>query len=176
MKKLLMAVLSILILMSQAMAGHEASLKQAFDELPLFLQTSMPPSKPPSHNPSARRLCSRRPRPSVASIADIFVGSLVLASFCHEHSPGRRGLSTISYSPSDQNLQRFRSKGTTGRRGLPPRRQPEYSSSRFHLSQPKRLISNGLASEFMNCFVRIDGLHWRAGDVNPLMNYVRTKL
>ncbi|KAJ5474576.1 hypothetical protein N7475_004142 [Penicillium sp. IBT 31633x] len=105
----------------------------------------MPPSKPPSHNPSARRLCPRRPRPSVASIADIFVGSLVLASFCHEHSPGRRGLSTMSYSPSDQNLQRFRSKGATGRRGLPPRRQPEYSSSRFHLSQPKRLISNGLA-------------------------------
>lgn len=38
MKKLLMIVLSILILMSQAMAGHEASLKQAFDELSYSLQ------------------------------------------------------------------------------------------------------------------------------------------
>ncbi|CAG8883760.1 unnamed protein product [Penicillium nalgiovense] len=119
--------------------------KQALDELPLFRQTSMPPSKPPSHTSSVRRLCTRRPRPSVASIADIFVGSLVLASFCHEHSPNRRGLSTVAWSASDHNLQKFQSKGANGRRQLPPRRQPEYSNSRFHLSQPKRLISNGLA-------------------------------
>ncbi|KAJ5402700.1 uncharacterized protein N7487_008596 [Penicillium crustosum] len=119
--------------------------KQALDELPLFRQTSMPPSKPPSHTSSVRRLCSRRPRPSVASIADIFVGSLVLASFCHEHSPNRRGLSTVAWSASDYNLRKFQGKGATGRRQLPPRRQAEYSSSRFHLSQPKRLISNGLA-------------------------------
>ncbi|KAF7521377.1 hypothetical protein PCG10_008313 [Penicillium crustosum] len=119
--------------------------KQALDELPLFRQTSMPPSKPPSHTSSVRRLCSRRPRPSVASIADIFVGSLVLASFCHEHSPNRRGLSTVAWSAPDYNLRKFQGKGATGRRQLPPRRQAEYSSSRFHLSQPKRLISNGLA-------------------------------
>ena len=105
----------------------------------------MPPSKPPSHTSSVRRLCSRRPRPSVASIADIFVGSLVLASFCHEHSPNRRGLSTVAWSAPDYNLRKFQGKGATGRRQLPPRRQAEYSSSRFHLSQPKRLISNGLA-------------------------------
>ena len=120
--------------------------KQALDELPLFRQTSMPPSNPPYHASSVRRLCPRRPRPSVASIADIFVGSLILASFCHEHSPNRRGLSTVAWRTSDHNLQKFQSKGATGRRQLPPRRQqPEYSSSRFHLSQPKRLISNGLA-------------------------------
>ncbi|KAJ5968617.1 hypothetical protein N7501_004865 [Penicillium viridicatum] len=119
--------------------------KQALDELPLLRQTSMPPSKPPSHTSSVRRLCPRRPRPSVASIADIFVGSLVLASFCHEHSPNRRGLSTVAWSASDHNLRKFQGKGATDRRQLPPRRQPEYSSSRFHLSQPKRLISNGLA-------------------------------
>lgn len=118
--------------------------KQALDELPLFRQTSMPPSKPISHTSSVRRLCPRRPRPSVASIADIFVGSLVLASFCHEHSPNRRGLSTVAWSASDHNLRKFQGKGGTDRRQLPPRRQPEYSSSRFHLSQPKRLISNGL--------------------------------
>ncbi|CAI7657324.1 unnamed protein product [Penicillium palitans] len=92
----------------------------------------MPPSKPPSHTSSVRRLCPRRPRPSVASIADIFVGSLVLASFCHEHSPNRRGLSTVAWSASDHNLRKFQGKGATGRRQLPPRRQPE-------------LISNGLA-------------------------------
>ncbi|KAJ5931553.1 hypothetical protein N7516_006042 [Penicillium verrucosum] len=105
----------------------------------------MPPSKPPSHTSSVRRLCPRRPRPSVASIADIFVGSLVLASFCHEHSPNRRGLSTVAWSASDHSLRKFQGKGATGRRQLPPRRQPEYSSSRFQLSQPKRWISNGLA-------------------------------
>ncbi|CAI7668137.1 unnamed protein product [Penicillium viridicatum] len=121
--------------------------KQALDELPLLRQTSMPPSKPPSHTSSVRRLCPRRPRPSVASIADIFVGSLVLASFCHEHSPNRRGLSTVAWSASDHNLRKFQGKGATSRRQLPPRR-PEYSSSRFHLSQPKRLISNGLAQEY----------------------------
>ncbi|KAJ5258995.1 hypothetical protein N7505_000504 [Penicillium chrysogenum] len=119
--------------------------KQALDELPLFRQTSMSPSKPPPHTSSVRRLCTRRPRPSVASIADIFVGSLVLASFCHEHSPNRRGLSTVAWNSSDHNLQKFQTKGANGRRQLPPRRQPEYSNSRFHLSQPRRLISNGLA-------------------------------
>lgn len=119
--------------------------KQALDELPLFRQTSMPPSKPPSHTSSVRRLCPRRPRPSVASIADIFVGSLVLASFCHEHSPNRRGFSTVAWGASDHNLQKFQSKGTTSRRQLPPQRPPEYSSSRFYLSQSKRFISNGLA-------------------------------
>ncbi|EKV19698.1 Pentatricopeptide repeat protein [Penicillium digitatum] len=105
----------------------------------------MPPSKPPSHTSSVRRLCPRRPRPSVASIADIFVGSLVLASFCHEHSPNRRGFSTVAWGASDHNLQKFQSKGTTSRRQLPPQRPPEYSSSRFYLSQSKRFISNGLA-------------------------------
>ncbi|KAG0156887.1 hypothetical protein PDIDSM_4070 [Penicillium digitatum] len=119
--------------------------KQALDELPPFRQTSMPPSKPPSHTSSVRRLCPRRPRPSVASIADIFVGSLVLASFCHEHSPNRRGFSTVAWGASDHNLQKFQSKGTTSRRQLPPQRPPEYSSSRFYLSQSKRFISNGLA-------------------------------
>ncbi|KAJ5570950.1 hypothetical protein N7535_004610 [Penicillium sp. DV-2018c] len=111
--------------------------KQALDELPLFRQPSMPPPK--------TSLYSRRPRPSVASIADIFVGSLVLASFCHEHSPNRRGLSTLAWASTDHKLQKFRGKGTASRRVLPPRRQSEYSSSNLHLSRPRRLISSGLA-------------------------------
>ncbi|KAJ6094890.1 hypothetical protein N7467_002403 [Penicillium canescens] len=101
-------------------------------------------SSTPSSRNSVRRICSRRPRPSVASIADIFVGSLVLASFCHEHSPRRRGFATISWSPSYRNLQSIRGKGMTSR-GQLSQIQPEYSSSRLQLSQPKRLISNGLA-------------------------------
>ncbi|KAJ5326036.1 hypothetical protein MYU51_000803 [Penicillium brevicompactum] len=104
----------------------------------------MPPSNPSLHNRSVRRLCSRRPRPSVASIADIFVGSLVLASFCHEHSPSRRGISTVSWSPSDRNLQRFRSKGAPCRRQL-SRHPPEHSISSLNPSQPKRWINHGLA-------------------------------
>ncbi|KAL4921245.1 hypothetical protein BDW62DRAFT_175270 [Aspergillus aurantiobrunneus] len=39
---------------------------------------------------------SRRSRPVATSIADIFVRSLVMAGYCHEHSPPSRGLSTMS--------------------------------------------------------------------------------
>jgi hypothetical protein len=116
--------------------------RQALDELPL---SRNPMSTNPSSRNSVRRICSRRPRPSVASIADIFIGSLVLASFCHEHTPRRRGIATIAWSSSDRDLQSFRGKGVTSR-GQLPRSQPEYSRSRFQLSQPTtRLISNGLA-------------------------------
>lgn len=104
----------------------------------------MPSSNHPLHNRSVRRLCPRRSRPSVASIADIFVGSLVLASFCHEHSPSRRGISTVSSGSSDRTLQRFRSKGALCRQQL-SRHPPEYSKPSLNPSQPKRLISHGLA-------------------------------
>ncbi|KAL3468321.1 hypothetical protein BJX64DRAFT_245580 [Aspergillus heterothallicus] len=39
---------------------------------------------------------SRRARPGATSIADIFVQSLVVAGYCHEHSPHSRGLTTLS--------------------------------------------------------------------------------
>ncbi|CAG7985521.1 unnamed protein product [Penicillium olsonii] len=118
--------------------------KQALDGLPSTREPSMPPSTSPPHRNSARRLCPRRPRPSVASIADIFVGSLVLASFCNEHSPSRRGISTASWSPSDRNLHRFRTQGAPGRR-QPSRQPPEYSRPSLNPSQPQRWISHGLA-------------------------------
>ncbi|KAL4878540.1 hypothetical protein BJY04DRAFT_195594 [Aspergillus karnatakaensis] len=48
-------------------------------------------------NSSVRRLSSPgRARPVATSIADIFVRSLVLAGYCHEHLPRSRGLSTTS--------------------------------------------------------------------------------
>ncbi|CAG8077995.1 unnamed protein product [Penicillium salamii] len=118
--------------------------KQALDELPFSRNPSMPHSNSPPHNHSARRLCPRRPRPSVASIADIFVGSLLLASFCHEHSPSRRGISTVSWTPSGRNSHSFRTQGAPCRRQQ-SRRPPEYSRPSLNLSQHQRWISHGLA-------------------------------
>ncbi|KAL2852844.1 hypothetical protein BJY01DRAFT_207767 [Aspergillus pseudoustus] len=47
--------------------------------------------------PTVRRIrFPRRPRPGATSIADIFVQSLVVAGYCHEHSPRARGLTTVS--------------------------------------------------------------------------------
>lgn len=87
--------------------------KQAADEL-LLSRPSMPRSKPSRSYASLRTFTTRRPRPTVASIADVFVGSLVLAGFCHEHSPRGRGLSTMSSSTSEQHLRRYRIKSVAG--------------------------------------------------------------
>ncbi|KAJ5176268.1 uncharacterized protein N7482_002145 [Penicillium canariense] len=86
--------------------------KQALDELLLSRPSMSHPKSSPSHA-SVRRFSTRRLRPSVASIADIFVGSLVLAGFCHEHTPRHRSLSTIPMNMSEKCLQRYRGKGVT---------------------------------------------------------------
>ncbi|KAJ5105448.1 hypothetical protein NUU61_002795 [Penicillium alfredii] len=118
--------------------------KQAWDELVFSRTQSMSSSNPSPSNASIRRL-SRRPRPSVASIADAFVGSLVLASFCHEHSPHARGLSTISLGASENRLRRVRDKSVADRRELPPGRRLEYLGSMVHLSPSQRLVGEGFA-------------------------------
>jgi hypothetical protein len=86
--------------------------KQALDEL-FLSRPSMSHPKPSPYRASVRRFSTRRLRPSVASIADIFVGSLVLAGFCNEHTPRHRNLSTISMRTSETQLQRFRGKVVT---------------------------------------------------------------
>lgn len=103
--------------------------KQALDER--FLSRPKPMSRPkpsPFHN-SIRRFSSRRPRPSVASIADIFVGSLVVAGFCREHSPRNRGLSTLPLATPGRNLQRSGSQSVASRAQALDRRRLQCSGS-----------------------------------------------
>ncbi|KAL2809957.1 hypothetical protein BJX63DRAFT_403551 [Aspergillus granulosus] len=62
-----------------------------------FSSESMHGSASSLPNATVRRLrFPRRPRPGATSIADIFVQSLVVAGYCHEHSPRARGLTTVS--------------------------------------------------------------------------------
>ncbi|KAJ5133885.1 uncharacterized protein N7443_004493 [Penicillium atrosanguineum] len=116
--------------------------KQALE---LSTRPSMPRPKPLYHA-SVRRLSSR-PRPSVASIADIFVGSLVLAGFCHDHSPRGRGISTTPLRPPENHLRRFRGKNLADRGQMPAGRRVEYSRTSVQASRPRSWLSTGLAQK-----------------------------
>lgn len=118
--------------------------KQAADEL-LLSRPSMFRSKPSHSHASLRTFTTRRPRPTIASIADVFVGSLVLAGFCQEHSPRGRGLSTMSPSTSGQRLRRYRIKSVAGRNELPAGRRlspVQPSRSRSSLSAASARIAD----------------------------------
>lgn len=123
--------------------------KQDLD--PSFLPKSnfMPNSEPPSYNVPFRRFNPRRPRPSVASVADIFVTSLVMAGFCHEHSPHGRGLSTMSMAATEGNVARWRSVGVADNRLPLSRNRLGYLSSRaeregMRSSRMQRMFSSTL--------------------------------
>ncbi|KAJ5665778.1 uncharacterized protein N7477_008226 [Penicillium maclennaniae] len=90
---------------------------------------------------------SSRPRPSVASIADIFVGSLVLAGFCHDHSPRGRSISTISLRPPETHLRRLRGKNLAGCGQMPAGRRVEYSRTSVQASRSRLWLSTGLAQK-----------------------------
>lgn len=75
-------------------------------------------SNPSPYNAPIRRLASRRGRPTVASITDLFVGSLVMASFCADHSPRDRRWSTIPTDSSKCEIDRCRGKHITDGRPL----------------------------------------------------------
>lgn len=94
------------------------------------------PKHPHCH--TSTRAFFRRPRPTVASIADAFIGSLVLATFCHEHSPRVRTFSTASLRTSGQLLRRHRLRGFAGADQLPnggtSHRPPQPSRTRSWLS------------------------------------------
>ncbi|KAJ5673859.1 hypothetical protein N7462_009298 [Penicillium macrosclerotiorum] len=113
--------------------------KQVSGELHLS-RPSMSPSNPSPLRASVRRFPSRGARPTVASIADLFVGSLVLAGFCHEHSPRTRArsLSTLPLKKSEHHLQRFRCKAMANRGQLPVGERWEYTGS---VAQPSRARS-----------------------------------
>ncbi|KAJ5191004.1 uncharacterized protein N7498_009989 [Penicillium cinerascens] len=117
--------------------------RQALELLP---RPSMSRPKPSPYYASVRRLSSR-PRPSVASIADIFVGSLVLAGFCHDHSPRGRNLSTMQLETSEHPLRRLRGRNLAGRGQLPAGRRVEYSRTSVQSSRPRSWLSTGLAQK-----------------------------
>ncbi|RHZ57185.1 pentatricopeptide repeat protein [Aspergillus thermomutatus] len=115
---------------------------------------SMPISDTPSscYNASIKRLGSRRVRPSVASIADIFVSSLVMASFCRDHSPRNRGLSTMAVKTSSHNMARMKGKSLTTIRRLTSGKRPVPSSSPveclgFDRLRTQRTLNSGVVQK-----------------------------
>ncbi|KAJ5763815.1 hypothetical protein N7533_002496 [Penicillium manginii] len=74
---------------------------------------SMPHQKPSPSRVSIRRFSSRHTRPSIVSVADLFVGSLILAGYCHEHSPRCRNLSAIPPRISGSQLRTYRRESVT---------------------------------------------------------------
>lgn len=109
-------------------------------------QSSMSQSKSSRYHVSPCRFTSHRIRPSVASIADIFVGSLVLAGFCNEHAPQRRKLSTVSLRASGPHLQRLRGKDVAGHenRQLATGQRWEHLGSTMQPSRSRSWISTAL--------------------------------
>ncbi|KAE8144843.1 hypothetical protein BDV25DRAFT_165948 [Aspergillus avenaceus] len=104
-----------------------------------------------SYNASLRRLGSRRPRPSAASIADIFVSSLVMAGHCREHSPRGRGLSTMS-TKSSSGMGRWLDRGRTNtgqlsKKGLDYPGLPTGCLRVVHRSGSQRMFNSGIAQK-----------------------------
>lgn len=85
----------------------------------------MPNSEATSYHSPLRRLRHRSRRPHVASIADIFISSLVLAGFCHEHSPRVRSIATATRFASGDRRPSLLNQ--TVNRQLPARRCPNLS-------------------------------------------------
>ncbi|OJJ44706.1 hypothetical protein ASPZODRAFT_134801 [Penicilliopsis zonata CBS 506.65] len=65
---------------------------------------------------SIRRLSSRRARPTVTSLAEVFVNSLVMASFCPEHSPRERRMSSFAMGPVSDDTAIWRRRRVAGNR------------------------------------------------------------
>lgn len=73
----------------------------------------MPHPKPSQSRVSIRRFSSRHTRPSIVSVADLFVGSLILAGYCHDHSPRCRNLSAIPPRIPGSQLRTYRRESVT---------------------------------------------------------------
>ncbi|KAJ5725744.1 uncharacterized protein N7483_007101 [Penicillium malachiteum] len=120
--------------------------KSVLDELSSRSIHSMSHSRSPSSRSSyIRSFSARRPRPSIASIADIFVSSLVLAGFCHEHSPRGRGLSTLAFRASETNARRPRRRDGAIHEKSAVQRHWQFPGLSVQQSQPRSWFSQGLA-------------------------------
>ncbi|RAH77050.1 pentatricopeptide repeat protein [Aspergillus japonicus CBS 114.51] len=101
-----------------------------------------------SYNASVRRLASRRPRPTAASIADVFVGSLVVAGYCREHSPRGRAFSTMPQKSSRGNAVSWQDRRLRQTGEISSTRPPgRLSSSPESLHHPRtqRMFNSGVA-------------------------------
>ncbi|OOF97822.1 hypothetical protein ASPCADRAFT_205086 [Aspergillus carbonarius ITEM 5010] len=110
--------------------------------------TSMPTPDSFSYNASIRRLGSRRARPSAASLADLFVSSLVVAGYCHEHAPRARGLSTVSMNTTGGNMVRWQDRRLAHRRQLSSKHRLDClgsSAGGLHHPSAQRMINSGVA-------------------------------
>ncbi|KAE8353900.1 hypothetical protein BDV28DRAFT_132158, partial [Aspergillus coremiiformis] len=113
--------------------------------------SSMSKSESFSYNTSIRRLGCRRPRLSAAaSIADLFVSSLVMAGYCREHSPRGRGLSTMSSKTSRCGMVRWQNKGMTSTGDLSKRRLDYLGSAAkclglVHRPRTQRMFNSSIA-------------------------------
>ncbi|KAJ5579162.1 hypothetical protein N7450_008029 [Penicillium hetheringtonii] len=92
-------------------SSPRGSSKQVASEL--VLSSPMPRPEFLLSRVSIRRFSSRRIRPSIASVADLFVGSLVLAGYCHEHSPRCRSLPAMPSRQPGHQLRAYSRDGFT---------------------------------------------------------------
>ncbi|KAL2833407.1 hypothetical protein BDW59DRAFT_138609 [Aspergillus cavernicola] len=103
-------------------------------------------------NAYVRRIgSSRRARPVATAIADIFVRSLVLAGYCHEHSPQSRALNTVSTKSMGATTKNWgdRALGDTPRRllvkGPPGSLSSRVESLGVHRPRTQRMFNSSVA-------------------------------
>lgn len=82
----------------------------------------MPKTGSHTYGSSLRRFRPRCHRPTVVSIVDIFVSSLVTAGFCRQHAPRGRALSTAPAYPSRDRSERWSNRSITHLSHLSPRK------------------------------------------------------
>ncbi|RAL09014.1 pentatricopeptide repeat protein [Aspergillus homomorphus CBS 101889] len=101
-----------------------------------------------SYNASVRRLTCRRPRPNAASIADVFVGSLVMAGYCREHSPRSRTFSTVPSNSTGGKVVSWQDRRSRQTKRMPSTRHLDrLGSSAECLPRPRtqRMFNSGVA-------------------------------
>ncbi|KAL2867923.1 pentatricopeptide repeat protein [Aspergillus lucknowensis] len=127
-------------------------LSQGSDTSLLFRTRSM--QDPPFllSTSSVRRIgFPRCARPGATSIADIFVRSLVMAGYCHDHSPRGRRISTMSMKPTKSNPRNreYRAMGRSSKAFLshssPTSLSLRAENLRSHQLGARRIFNNSVA-------------------------------
>ncbi|PKY02187.1 pentatricopeptide repeat protein [Aspergillus campestris IBT 28561] len=104
---------------------------------------------PTRHASFLRKLGPRRARPSAASVADLFVSSLVIAGHCREHAPRTRGLSTMSWTTPHDAVGRLNGRGVHTTRQLSQARldcrRATGECLQVHRARAQRMFNSGIA-------------------------------